>query len=136
LEGLAIAVGIVGGIAILLRALRVALVATEQSVRIRNVFRTVDLAWGDVAGFSDGVYVLGEGSDEHWTLRVEMRNGQNVQAFAMFAGVEGRASTIEALRSLAHQHHVPESLTGTPAPAPRGGLRRLLDLRHDRRPTP
>ena len=110
-----VGVGTAVGVCVILRGALLGLVVRADGVTVRQLFRTTKLAWPDIARFTDGLVILGEGSDEHWVLRIDCRDGRRLQVFATFHGNVGDPDTVEYLRSVAAQHSVAESLTGKPA---------------------
>jgi Superinfection immunity protein/Bacterial PH domain len=106
------------GLWVLVRTVRIALVADHSGVVVRNALRTYRFAWSDVAGFADGRSNGGE-AGTMWALVIIGKDGMIVTSRATGRLRSARPVTARAIVALAARHSIPESMTGLPTRRPR-----------------
>ena len=106
------------GLWVLVRTVRIALVADGSGVVVRNALRTYCFAWSDVAGFADGRSNGGE-AGTMWALVIIGKDGMIVTSRATGRLRSARPVTARAIVALAARHSIPESITGVPTRRPR-----------------
>lgn len=98
-NGLRVAIYVLGAVAwgiLSYRLYRAALVAADDGVTIRGVFKDVHVPWTDIISFSRGVAFVGP------VVKVECRSGRDRKSIGTAAGslVGGDESQAELLRAI------------------------------------
>lgn len=108
-------VGLAYALVWLLRGLRMEFVAGPDGIKIRDVRATRVLAWSEVDSFVDAFIPANQGRVQ-WALGVKTTDGSIVIARMTANGKrQGRASTVQALRTVAWRYGVGVQVTGDAA---------------------
>ncbi len=106
------AVGLAYALVWIVRGLRMEFVAGPDGITIRDAQKTLRLTWSEVDSFVDAFIPVNQGRAQ-WALGVKTTSGEVILAQMTANGKpQGRASTVQALRTVAWRYAIGAQLTG------------------------
>jgi hypothetical protein len=104
--------GLVYALVWIVRGLRMEFIAGPDGITIRDVQKTRTLTWSEVDSFVDAFIPVNQGRAQ-WALGIKTTSGEVILAQMTANGKpQGRASTVQALRTVAWRYAIGAQLTG------------------------